>query len=209
VDAQALSRPRVAILGGINGAGKTTASSSILREALRIPVFTNADAIARGLNAFDPESEAMKAGRIMFEHMRAMTAARRSFAFETTLAARTYARWLSEMKRDGYAVHLFYFWLRNADMAIRRVADRVKSGGHHVPDDTIRRRYSRSVRNFLELYRPLVTTWQVYDNSNGGSRLIAFNNSFFDTVLDDEAWELFNRSGDDDGTDDDAGGRPD
>ena len=133
MDAQALSRPRVAILGGINGAGKTTASSSILREALRIPVFTNADAIARGLNAFDPESEAMKAGRIMFEHMRAMTAARRSFAFETTLAARTYARWLSEMKRDGYAVHLFYFWLRNADMAIRRVADRVKSGGHHVP----------------------------------------------------------------------------
>ena len=209
MDAQALSRPRVAVLGGINGAGKTTASSRILHEALHIPVFTNADAIARSLNAFDPESEAMKAGRIMLEHMRAMTAARRSFAFETTLAARTYARWLGEMKRDGYAVHLFYFWLESADMAIGRVAARVASGGHFVPDDTIRRRYSRSVRNFLELYRPLVTTWQVYDNNNGGSRLIAFNNSFFDTVIDDDRWELFNRSADDDGADDDAGGRPD
>ena len=112
VDAQTELQPQVAVLGGINGAGKTTASQRILREALQIPVFTNADAIARGLNAFDPESEAMKAGRIMLDHMREMVAARRSFAFETTLAARTYARWLADMKRDGYAVHLFYFWLR-------------------------------------------------------------------------------------------------
>ncbi len=114
MDAQTPPQPRVAVLGGINGAGKTTASQRILRDALRIPVFTNADAIARGLNAFDPESEAMKAGRIMLDHMREMVAARKSFAFETTLAARTYARWLAEMKRDGYAVHLFYFWLRFA-----------------------------------------------------------------------------------------------
>lgn len=206
MDAQTTPRPQVAVLGGINGAGKTTASMRILRDALRIPVFTNADAIARGLNAFDPESEAMSAGRIMLEHMRAMVAARRSFAFETTLAARTYARWLAELRRDGYDVHLFYFWLRHPDMAIRRVADRVKSGGHFVPDDTIRRRYSRSVQNFLELYRPVVTTWQVYDNSNGGSRLIAFNNSFFDTVLDDDTWVLFQRSAGDGGADDTAGG---
>jgi predicted ABC-type ATPase len=209
VTAPTAPQPQVAVLGGINGAGKTTASQRILRDALKIPVFTNADAIARGLNAFDPESEAMKAGRIMLEHMRAMAAARRSFAFETTLAARTYARWLGEMKRDGYAVHLFYFWLESTDMAIGRVAARVTSGGHFVPDDTIRRRYSRSVRNFLELYRPLVTTWQVYDNSYGGSRLIAFNNGFFDTVIDDDRWELFNRSAGDGGTDDDTGGRPD
>ena len=141
----------------------------------------------------------------MLEHMHAMVKARRSFAFETTLAARTYARWLAELKRDGYAVHLFYYWLESADMAISRVADRVKSGGHHVPDDTIRRRYLRSVRNFLELYRPLVTTWQVFDNSRGGSRLIAFNNGYFDTVIDDSRWELFNRSADYGGSNDTAG----
>ena len=141
--------------------------------------------------------EAMKSGRVMLDHMREMSAARRSFAFETTLAARTYARWVRDLRRDGYAVHLFYFWLESADAAIRRVADRVKAGGHHVPADTIRRRYSRSVRNFLELYRPLVSTWQVYDNSNGGSRLIAFNNGYFDTIVVDARWELFLRSGDD------------
>lgn len=201
MDAQITPQPQVAVLGGINGAGKTTASQRILREALRIPLFTNADTIARGLNAFDPESEAVKAGRVMLEHLHELAAARRSFAFETTLAARTYAGWLGELKRDGYVVHLFYYWLRSPEMAITRVADRVRAGGHHVPDDTIRRRYSRSVRNFLELYRPVVTTWQVYDNSNGGSRLIAFNNSYFDTVLDPDIWGLFIRSADDAGTD--------
>ena len=121
VDAAAQPQPQVAILGGINGAGKTTASQRILRDAMRIPVFTNADAIARGLNAFDPESEAVQAGRVMLTHMHAMVAARRSFAFETTLAARTYARWLGELKQAGYAVHLFYLLARK-----RRYGDRAR-----------------------------------------------------------------------------------
>ena len=94
-------RPQVAILGGINGAGKSTASQRILREAMKIPLFTNADVIARGLNAFDVESEAAKAGRIMLEHMRELVAARKSFAFETTLSGRAYVKWLRDMKRDG------------------------------------------------------------------------------------------------------------
>lgn len=206
MNAQTTSRPQVAILGGINGAGKSTASQRILREAMKIPVFTNADVIARGLNAFDVESEAGKAGRIMLEHMRELVAARRSFAFETTLSGRAYVKWLKDMKRDGYDVHLFYYWLDSADAAIRRVADRVRAGGHHIPAETVRRRYSRSVGNFLELYRPIVTTWQVYDNSDGPSRLLAFNNSFFDTVVDDLRWDLFQRSAEDVGTDDTAGG---
>ncbi len=168
-------------------------------------MFVNADTIARGLNAFDPESEAVRAGRVMLEHLRNLAAARRSFAFETTLAARTYAGWLAELCRDGYTAHLFYYWLDSADLAIRRVAGRVRAGGHHVPDETVRRRYTRSVRNFLELYRPVVTTWQVYDNSNGRPRLIAFNNSFFDTILDPDRWELFNRSADDGGPSDPTG----
>ena len=204
MDAQstpAAPRPQVAVLAGINGAGKTTASQHLLREALKIPSFTNADTIARGLNAFDVESEANKAGRIMLEHLRELAKARRSFAFETTLSGRAYAPWLVELARDGYAVHLFYYWLDSAEVAIGRVAERVRAGGHHVPDDTIRRRYARSVRNFLELYRPVVTTWQVYDNTHGERRLIAFNNNFFDTVLDPDLWDAFNRSADDGGTD--------
>jgi predicted ABC-type ATPase len=206
VDAQAAPCPQVAVLAGINGAGKTTASQHLLREALRIPSFTNADTIARGLNAFDVESEAVKAGRIMLEHLHELAAKRRSFAFETTLSGRAYARWLGELARAGYVVHLFYYWLDSAEVAIGRVAERVLAGGHHVPDDTIRRRYSRSVRNFLELYRPVVTTWQVYDNTHGERRLIAFNNSFFDTVLDPDLWDAFNRSADDGGGNDTAGG---
>jgi predicted ABC-type ATPase len=199
-------KPTVVVLAGINGAGKTTASQRVLRGVLHIPCFVNADAIARGLNAFDPESEAVKAGRIMLDHLHDLAVRRRSFAFETTLSARTYAPWLGGLRQAGYAVHLFYFWLRSPNLAITRVADRVRAGGHHVPDETIRRRYSRSVRNFLELYRPVVTTWQVYDNSNGHSRLIAFNNSYFDTVLDPDLWESFNRSATDGGASDGAGG---
>jgi predicted ABC-type ATPase len=107
--------------------------------------------------------------------------------------------------RDGFAVHLFYFWLKSPDLAVERVAIRVRSGGHNIPEDTIRRRYSRSVRNYLDLYQPVVTTWQVYDNSNGRPRLIAFNNSYFDTVLDPETWERFNRSAGDGGANDDTG----
>jgi len=191
--------PQIAILGGINGAGKTSSSEPILRIGMRIPIFVNADTIARGLNAFNPESEAVRAGRIMLEHLRNLASQRKSFAFETTLAARTYADWLAELRQTGYSVHLLYYWLDSPDLAIERVADRVRSGGHHIPEDTIRRRYSRSIRNFLELYRPVVSTWQVYDNSNRKSRLIAFNNSFFDTVLEQNRWELFNRSAINDG----------
>jgi predicted ABC-type ATPase len=197
--------PAVAVLGGINGAGKTTASQRVLRDALAIPSFVNADTIARGLNAFDPESEAVKAGRIMLDHLHDLAARRRSFAFETTLSARTYAPWLGELRRTGYVIHLFYYWLRAPELAVARVAERVRAGGHHVPEETIRRRYSRSVQNFLALYRPVVTTWQVYDNSDDRSRLIAFNNSYFDTVVDPDLWDLFNRSATDGDTHNPAG----
>ncbi|MBN9117663.1 MAG: zeta toxin family protein [Planctomycetes bacterium] len=197
MDAQPTPRPQVAVLAGINGAGKSSSADSVLRVGMGMPVFVNPDTVARGLNAFDPESEAVKAGRVVLEHLRELAARRRSFAFETTLAGRTYADWLRGLCSNGYAAHLFYFWLRSPELAIERVALRVRSGGHHIPEDTVRRRYSRSVRNFLELFRPVVTTWQVYDNSNGRPRLIAFNNSYFDTVLDHELWARFNRSADD------------
>jgi predicted ABC-type ATPase len=148
----------------------------------------------------------VKAGRVVLEHLRELAAARRSFAFETTLSGRAYANWLRGLAESGYAVHLFFFWLNSSDLAVERVALRVRSGGHHIPAETIRRRYARSVRNFLELYRPVVTTWQVYDNSGDRPRMIAFNNSYFDTVLDHELWDRFNRSADDGGANDASGG---
>ncbi len=186
--------PRVAVLAGINGAGKTTASRSILTNVLRIPTFVNADAIARGLNGLNPEGEAVRAGRIMLDQLHDLAARRESFALETTLSARTYASWLAGLRATGYEVHLFYYWLRSPDMAVSRVADRVRAGGHHIPEDTIRRRYSRSVRNFLELYRPVTDHWRVYDNSDASPSLIAVGWSEAEYVHDADRWFDFQRS---------------
>jgi predicted ABC-type ATPase len=188
------------VLAGVNGAGKTTAAPHLLRDALDIPSFTNADTIASGLNALDVESEAAAAGRLMLEHLRELARNRRSFAFETTLAGRTYARWLGGLVRDGYVVHLFFYWLRSPALAIGRVLQRVRAGGHHVPDDTIRRRFARSAGNFLGLFRSVVTTWQVYDNSGAERRLIAFGSDGCDTILDPETWTAITRSANDGGT---------
>jgi predicted ABC-type ATPase len=146
--------PRVVVLAGINGAGKTTASREILERVLKIPTFVNADIIARGLNGLNPEGEAVRAGRIMLNQLKELAAERLDFAFETTLAARTFAGWLESLRAVGYKIYLFYYWLDSANLAIARVAEWVKSGGHHVPDDTIRQRYTRSVRFFLTCIDP-------------------------------------------------------
>jgi predicted ABC-type ATPase len=189
--------PTVAVLAGINGAGKTTASRHIIQDVLRIPVFVNADAIARGLNAFDVESEAAKAGRVMLEHLRELAARGRSFAFETTLAGRAYAPWLASLRPLGYDVQLFYYWLESPHLAISRVAERVRAGGHHVPDDTVRRRYHLSVQNFFRLYRPLAEHWRVYDNSHGPSRLLAVGCGEREHLIDGDRWLDFVRSAND------------
>lgn len=188
--------PRVAVMAGINGAGKTTASREVLLNVLGIPVFANADAIARGLNAFNPESEAVRAGRILIDWLHDLAKAKRDFAFETTLAARTYAGWLRDLRAEGYEVYLYYFWLDSPETSISRVAERVRSGGHHIPSETIRQRYGRSIRNFFELYRPHLTAWRMYDNSGDKPRFVAFGDEFTETVLDGYTWDLIERSAD-------------
>lgn len=187
--------PRVVVLAGINGAGKTTAAQDLLTRVLEIPTFVNADAIARGLNGLKPETEAFRAGRIMLEQMNRLAEQRESFAFETTLAARTYAGWLEELRATGYEVYLFYYWLASPELAISRVAGRVQAGGHFVPDDTIRQRYSRSVRNFFDLYRPHADVWEVNENSFGDKRLIGcgFAEEYAE-VVDPERWAAFEGS---------------
>ena len=174
--------PRVAIVAGINGAGKTTASQRVLKDVLKIPIFVNADAIARGLNGFDPESEAASSGRVMLEHMRNLVDAKKDFSFETTLSGRAYAKWLKEMRAEGYEVLMYYYWLDSADTSIKRVAHRVANGGHHIPDETIRQRYQKSIDNFFKLYRPLCSHWRMYDNTDG-SVLVAFGNETEDVVI--------------------------
>lgn len=187
--------PRAVVLAGINGAGKTTASREILTNVLRIPTFVNADAIARGLNGLNPEAEAVRAGRIMLQQLDELAAARADFAFETTLAARTYAGWLSGLRVTGYEVYLYYYWLDSPELAIGRVAARVRSGGHFVPDETVRQRYARSVRNFFELYRPVSDWWEVYDNSHGQRALLGIGSAEDELIESEAAWRQFRRSG--------------
>ena len=189
--------PRVAVLAGINGAGKTTASKEILSTVLKIPTFVNADIIARGLNGLNPEGVAIRAGRIMLQQLDDLAAAKEDFAFETTLAARTYASWLGDLRVAGYEVYLYYYWLSSPDLAIQRIASRVQSGGHFVPDATVRQRYSRSVRNFFDLYRQHADYWEVYDNSYGQRELIAIGSTDDEIIGDEASWDIFKRSAND------------
>jgi predicted ABC-type ATPase len=138
----------VIVLGGPNGAGKTTSARTLLAETLRLVTFVNADVITQGLSGFDPGSTAIEAGRIMLQRLHALAAQRESFAFESTLAGRAYARWLRSLRQEGYTVHLVYFWLESAELAVVRVAERVRAGGHAIPEETIRQRYDRSLANF-------------------------------------------------------------
>jgi predicted ABC-type ATPase len=165
--------PRVIVLAGCNGAGKTTSSQALLADTLAVMTFVNADVIAQGLSGFDPDSAALEASRIMLERLRRLAEQRADFAFETTLAARSYAPWLAELREGGYDIALYYFWLANEDLAVSRVQLRIQAGGHSVPEPTIRQRYRRSVHNFFRLYRDRVTRWRFHDNSFSAPILIA------------------------------------
>jgi predicted ABC-type ATPase len=160
--------PHVIIIAGPNGAGKTTAAPALLNKALDISHFVNADTIAAGLSAFAPEKAAIQAGRAMLDRMRILADREENFAFETTLASRTFAPWISVLKKKGYLFHLTFLLLDSADLAVSRVAERVKLGGHSVPEETIRRRYGGGLKNFFGLYKPIADSWQMYDNTDIG-----------------------------------------
>jgi predicted ABC-type ATPase len=183
--------PNVVVLAGPNGAGQSTAASRVLRDVAGIAEFVNADVIARGLSAFEPERAALAAGRIMLARLRELARQRVGFAFETTLASRTFAPWLAELIRLGYQFHLVFLWLPSADMAVARVAARVQEGGHNVPEETIRRRYETGLVNFFKLYQPMATTWKLCDNSDGANpRTVAFGETgLAPTIVDSLVWE--------------------
>jgi predicted ABC-type ATPase len=143
--------PHVIVVAGPNGAGKSTAAPHLLRDTLAVAEFINADAIAGGLSAFRPESVAIAAGRIMLERMRELANASADFAFETTLASRSFVPWLRTLAANGYRIDVLFLWLESADLAVARVAARVQRGGHSAPEDVVRRRYSAGLQNFFSL----------------------------------------------------------
>jgi predicted ABC-type ATPase len=156
---------RILIIAGPNGAGKSTFAREYLPKEAGCPVFVNADLIAAGLSPFEPESAAIRAGRLMLEEIDRYAASGTSFAFETTLSGRTYARRIIRWRADGFRVELIFLTLPTAEAAIARVAARVRQGGHNIAENVIRRRFVAGLQNFQNLYKPLVDSWALYNNS--------------------------------------------
>lgn len=165
--------PQVFIIAGPNGAGKTTFALEFLPNEASCPVFVNADMIAAGLSPFAPQAAAVQAGRIMLAQIDAHARRRESFAFETTLSGRGYARRIPHWQANGYEVNLWFLKLPDAETAIARVRQRVREGGHDVAAPVIRRRFQSGYRNFETLFRPLVDRWALYDNSGTSPVLLA------------------------------------
>jgi predicted ABC-type ATPase len=161
------------VIAGCNGAGKTTASLTILPEIIECKEFVNADEIAKGLSPFQPEKVAFESGRIMLNRINGLLKGDENFAFETTLATRSYKNKIIEAKRKGYTVTLLFFWLKNIELAKERVKIRVEEGGHNIPEHVIERRYFKGITNLFKIYLPIVDGALIFDNSYGKHELIA------------------------------------
>jgi predicted ABC-type ATPase len=181
-------QPVIVVIGGPNGAGKSTIATRLLVDAFSVQEFVNADSIASGLSGRSTGTAEIAAGRIMLTRMAELAQARASFSFESTLASRTFAPWLRECVRDGYEVRLVYVWLSDPDLAVSRVADRVRSGGHNIPADVVFRRYFRSINNLFELYIPIARYWHVFDNSDRVPHMVAYMAGGDLRVLDPAKW---------------------
>jgi predicted ABC-type ATPase len=161
------------VIAGCNGAGKTTASYTILPEILDCKEFVNADEIAKGISPFQPEKVGIEAGRLMLKRIKNLLEAGESFAFETTLSTRSYVSFIEKAKQLGYQVTCLFFLLDSEELAISRVATRVKEGGHHIPEEVIRRRYKSGLKNFFNLFLPRVDNWLFVNNSGDSYEIIA------------------------------------
>lgn len=161
------------IIAGCNGAGKTTASFTILPEIINCKEFVNADEIAKGLSPFQPESVAFEAGRIMINRINELLKDNESFAFETTLSTKSYKPKIEQAKQNGYTITLLFFWLKNTELAKERVKIRVSEGGHNIEPDVIERRYKNGIKNLFNIYLPIVDGALIFDNSEGRHELLA------------------------------------
>jgi len=182
------------IISGCNGAGKTTASYTVLPEVLDCKEFVNADEIARGLSPFNPESMAIEAGRLMLQRIDDLLSQNVTFSIETTLSTKSYLNLVRRARQQGYRVSIFFFWLRTPELAVERVAERVQHGGHGIPENVIKRRYVAGINNLFNIFMPEVDFWAIYDNTEQPRRKVAsckkgaeidlFNVELFNSIKD-------------------------
>ncbi len=183
--------PTLYIIAGCNGAGKTTASMTLLPEILNCKEFVNADSIAAGLSPFHPEGVSFEAGRLMLQRMEYLISQKETFAIETTLTTISYRNTIAKSKTVGYEVTLIYFWLNNVDLALQRIAHRVKKGGHNVSEDVVKRRYSKGISNFIKIFAPIVNSWMVFDNSGKKPVLVAEHKLLEKIIHHQKLWNNF------------------
>ena len=165
--------PQLYVIAGPNGSGKTTFAAEFLPKYADCPAFINADTLARGLSGFSPDAVALKAGRILLEQIETYASKRMTFAFETTLSGINYLSRFEDLKREGYAIHLFFLWIPDVKLSLARVANRVKMGGHGISEKVVRRRFHKGIFNFFRHYRKVLDSWMLFDNSGSGPHPIA------------------------------------
>lgn len=176
------------VIAGCNGAGKTTASYTILPEILNCDEFVNADEIARGLSPFRPEKASIQAGRLMLQRIKSLIKNGQDFAFETTLATKSYKNLITDAQANGYSVTLIFFYLNSQDLAVKRVETRVKEGGHDIPEKVIRRRYENGLKNFFNIFKSIVDEWMFIENSGEPYKLIAQKTKSIDKIYIEKIW---------------------
>ena len=176
------------VISGCNGAGKTTASYTILPEMLDCNEFVNADEIAKGLSPFNQNKVAIQAGRLMLTRISELLEKGEDFAFETTLSTRSYVNTIKKAQKNGYFVTVLFFWLSSQDLAIERVKIRVEEGGHDIPENVIRRRYDLGIKNMFNLYIPISDYWMFIDNSKTPFKIIADGQKKVENIKEHEIW---------------------
>ena len=184
--------PTIYVIAGPNGVGKTTFAERYLPDEAKQLEFVNADLIARGLSPFDPDAVAMDAGRIALGRIRQLIADKAGFTWETTMSGRSAAVWLREAKAAGFVVKCYFLWVREPEITLTRIRQRVVEGGHNIPEAVSRRRFFKTIENFLTIYRPLFDSWKLLENDLSEPRLIALEKQGrfvardrmrFDTIL--------------------------
>ena len=189
-----MKNKNVYIIAGPNGSGKTTFAKEFLPDYAKCPNFVNADLIAQGLAPFLPRSAAIKAGRLVLLQIQEFADRGVDFAFETTLSGKSYLRLLRVLRAKSYATHLFFLWIPSPALAIARIKDRVAEGGHDVPVEDVKRRFTRSIYNFFKLYQPLLDSWMLFNNFGAKPVLIAKQKNGHIKIIHKQLFELINQS---------------